>query len=68
MGKQLSKSRKPQESTPAVAQASAKPLTYGEQLALARRAEKGDRTALAELRELFRDPVVIDRLGGNLAQ
>jgi hypothetical protein len=68
MGKQSSKSGKPQESTPAVPQESAKPLTYGEQLALARRAEKGDRTALAELRELFRDPVVINRLGGDVAQ
>src|SRR5262249_60099078 len=34
---------------------------------LVRRAEKGDKTALPDLREVLKDPAAVDLLGGNLA-
>jgi hypothetical protein len=58
----------PRQSTPAVTPQAEKALTEAEELALARRAEKGDQTALATLRPQFRDPAVVDRLGGDLAR
>jgi hypothetical protein len=42
--------------------------THEELLALADRAQKGDRTAVPALRELFKDPATVDLLGGNLAR
>jgi hypothetical protein len=44
------------------------PKPGDELLALARRAEGGDRTALPALRELLKDPKAVDRLGGDLAR
>jgi len=37
-------------------------------LALARRAEKGDKAALPALREVLKDPAYVDALGGDLAR
>jgi hypothetical protein len=44
------------------------PTSGDELLALARRAEGGDRTALLALRELLNDSQAVDRLGGDLAR
>ena len=44
------------------------PKTSDELLALADRAQKGDTTALPPLRELLKEPAVVDMLGGNLAK
>jgi hypothetical protein len=40
---------------------------YDELLALTDRAQKGDQTALPEIRELLKDPLYVDAFGGNLA-
>jgi hypothetical protein len=37
-------------------------------LVLAQRAQKGDKTALPALRELLKDPALVDALGGDLAR
>jgi hypothetical protein len=68
MNGKTDKPRKTQQSTPAVIPKADKPLTHCEEFALARRAEGGDHTALATLRERFKDPAVVDRLGGDLAR
>jgi hypothetical protein len=41
---------------------------YHELLALTERAQQGDKTTLPALRELFREPAVVDALGGDLAK
>src|SRR5262249_49173268 len=44
------------------------PKMSDELLALADRAQKGDETALPLLRELLKEPAVVDMLGGSLAK
>jgi hypothetical protein len=44
------------------------PRTHEEIVALVRRAEKGDASALPALRELLKDPATVDSLGGDLAK
>lgn len=44
------------------------PTKHDELLALAERAEKGDKTTLPALRELLKDPALVDALGGDLAE
>jgi hypothetical protein len=48
--------------------AEAAPTKRGEIVALASRAQKGDRTALPALREVLKDPAAVDLLGGDLAR
>jgi hypothetical protein len=52
------------QSTPA----EAAPKKGSDLLALADRAQKGDKTALPALRELLSDPALVDVLGGDLAR
>jgi hypothetical protein len=48
--------------------AQASPKKHDELLALTDRAQKGDKTALPELRELLKEPAAVDLLGGDLAK
>jgi hypothetical protein len=44
------------------------PMKHDELLALTDRAQKGDKTALPALRELLKEPAMVDPLGGDLAK
>jgi hypothetical protein len=46
----------------------ASPKKHDELLALTDRAQKGDKTALPDLRQLLKEPALVDALGGDLAK